>query len=268
MGEFYDFYRQKGGIDIVKTGLVLSGGGSRAMAQVGFLQALEERGVVIDSLCGVSAGAIVATLYAAGMTPAEIKTALQKQRYSRYFSLRGGGGLFSIRKGVDALHELLPVHAIESLPKKLKIAVLNLDEGVLEIKAEGDAAFWTCASSAIPGLIAPFMHEGVRYADGGVLNNLPAFALEGEVDYLIGYNVNPLVQERKNRWMRNGIRALFLMLYTNMQEGIRCCDCYVEAHGVERHSIFSPKSFDACFAIGYQQGLAVKLPEEITDECA
>jgi NTE family protein len=46
-------------------GLVLSGGGARAFAHLGVLDALEEAGVVVDRLAGVSMGAIVAGLFAA-----------------------------------------------------------------------------------------------------------------------------------------------------------------------------------------------------------
>lgn len=55
-----------------RVGIVLSGGGSRGLAHVGALMALEEAGIPIDYVTGTSAGALIGGLYAAGMEPAYI----------------------------------------------------------------------------------------------------------------------------------------------------------------------------------------------------
>lgn len=53
-------------------GLVLSGGGSKGIAHIGVIQALEENDIPIDYVTGTSMGAIVGGLYAAGYTPREM----------------------------------------------------------------------------------------------------------------------------------------------------------------------------------------------------
>ncbi len=53
-------------------GLVLSGGGSKGIAHIGVLQALEDNDIPVDYIAGTSMGAIVGGLYAAGYTPAEM----------------------------------------------------------------------------------------------------------------------------------------------------------------------------------------------------
>lgn len=52
-----------------KIGLALSGGGAKGIAHLGVFKALEERGIVVDHISGVSAGAIMGALYADGNTP-------------------------------------------------------------------------------------------------------------------------------------------------------------------------------------------------------
>lgn len=49
-----------------KIWLVLSGGGVRGVAHIGILQVLEELGINITHVAGVSAGSIVGALFAAG----------------------------------------------------------------------------------------------------------------------------------------------------------------------------------------------------------
>ncbi len=54
-------------------GVVMSGGGAKGLYHIGVLQALEERGIPIDYVAGTSMGSIVAGLYAAGYSPAEMR---------------------------------------------------------------------------------------------------------------------------------------------------------------------------------------------------
>lgn len=50
-----------------RLGVALSGGGARGFAHVGALKALEEAGMKPDVIAGVSAGAVAAVMYAAGV---------------------------------------------------------------------------------------------------------------------------------------------------------------------------------------------------------
>lgn len=58
-----------------KVGLVLSGGGARGFAHIGILMAFEQEGIPIDYITGTSAGALIGSLYASGLTPWEIEQA-------------------------------------------------------------------------------------------------------------------------------------------------------------------------------------------------
>ncbi|MFN0008032.1 MAG: patatin-like phospholipase family protein [Planctomycetota bacterium] len=62
-----------------RVALVLSGGGARGIAHVGVLQGLEELHVPVDLVVGSEWGALVGGLYAAGLAPAEIHSALVSQ---------------------------------------------------------------------------------------------------------------------------------------------------------------------------------------------
>ena len=53
-------------------GLVLSGGGARALSHIGVLDALDEAGIVVDRIGGCSMGAYVGALYAIGLRPDEV----------------------------------------------------------------------------------------------------------------------------------------------------------------------------------------------------
>ncbi|MBO8126608.1 MAG: patatin-like phospholipase family protein [Firmicutes bacterium] len=69
-----------------KLALVLSGGGLRSAAQIGVLKVLARYGIKPDCVVGTSGGAVVAALYASGLTPAEIE--------ERYLAIIGKEGRF------------------------------------------------------------------------------------------------------------------------------------------------------------------------------
>ncbi len=54
-------------------GLTLSGGGAKGLYHIGVLRALEENEIPIDYVSGTSMGSIIAALYAAGYSPAEME---------------------------------------------------------------------------------------------------------------------------------------------------------------------------------------------------
>ncbi len=66
-----------------RVALVLSGGGARGLAHVGVLQALEEAGIPIDGIAGVSIGAVVGGLYASGCTIPQLKAIAHRSELFR-----------------------------------------------------------------------------------------------------------------------------------------------------------------------------------------
>jgi len=70
-----------------KVGLVLSGGGSKGVAHIGVIRALEEAEVPIDYIAGTSMGAIIGGLYAAGYSPDEMELLVTSPEF--YYWLSG-----------------------------------------------------------------------------------------------------------------------------------------------------------------------------------
>lgn len=61
-------------------GLALSGGGAKGMAHIGVLEALRDYGIKIDYIAGTSSGSIIAALYAAGYTPNEMLSLVNRYK--------------------------------------------------------------------------------------------------------------------------------------------------------------------------------------------
>ncbi len=69
--------------DRQRVAVVLSGGGTKGMAHIGVLKALEEHHIPIDYIAGTSIGAIIGGMYAAGYTPCEIEELVLSEEFSQ-----------------------------------------------------------------------------------------------------------------------------------------------------------------------------------------
>ncbi|GAB4411649.1 MAG: patatin-like phospholipase family protein [Bacteroidia bacterium] len=237
----------------MKIGLCLSGGGVRGIAHIGVLQALEEAGIVIDALSGASAGAIVATLYAAGFAPKDILQVFKESSLTKLFKLGlPTAGLTDNTYIIETLGKLLDRDDFAALRKPVYLSVTNLSQGTSEIRHEGPLFEIVAASSAIPILFETRSIDGQQYVDGGVLNNLPAEPLRETCDLVIGVNVTPIKPaETIDGILQVGYRTLDLVLWSNVEPRLRLCDVVISPDA-GNFGLFELWKADEIYQIGYQ----------------
>jgi len=161
-------------------GLALGGGGARGFAHIGIVRALDEAGIPVDMVGGVSMGAIVAALYAMGNDWRELiglaGTQLTKKMTSDVtlplVSLGSG------RKFRRVLEAFFAGHAIEDLGLGFFCSSCNLSTGEMVIHRTGPLLHAVHASNAVPVLLPPVLSGGHMLIDGGVLNNQPGDVLK------------------------------------------------------------------------------------------
>src|SRR5688572_18115138 len=68
-----------------RVALVLGSGGRRGFAHIGVLKALTENGIRPDLVIGSSVGAVVGSLYAGGMSPAEVEKLAYNLNWLEFF---------------------------------------------------------------------------------------------------------------------------------------------------------------------------------------
>ena len=183
--------------------LVLGGGGARGFGHIAVLELLEEMNIPIDLIAGVSSGAIVGGLYAAGYTPIEILEGMEVMDWAFYFRDRrvspfrnngddlpvvlgigGSGGLFNPGSGYSSgqrVYNILKSSTIkipsyinfDSLPIPFRAGVAEIPGSKFELLDSGDLAEAIRASMSIQGVFEPFIIEGKKYVDGGMVRALP-----------------------------------------------------------------------------------------------
>lgn len=191
-------------------GLVLGGGGLLGFCHIGVLEVLEEEGLVPDLVVGTSAGGLVAGLYAAGLSAAELREVALKVKREDLFewgltplsflrlllgSLRDlarafeatPSGIFRGERLKELVEGLVGVKRLEDLDIPFGAVAVDLitaqrvvfsslrfpaPPGTLVIDS---ASLGTAvqATAALPGLFPPVPYQGLLLADGGLADVLP-----------------------------------------------------------------------------------------------
>lgn len=187
-----------------RLGLALSGGSVRAAAHVGVLKALEEYALEPDVVVGTSGGAIVAALYATGLTATELQQLFWEysKTKGKIVDLNWRGAILALLtwdikrftgvvRGVSLekiIAQSLPIQDFRDLKKcQLLIPAVNLNNGQqtvfgdyktmgLSLDADGKCAEYPLrddltiaqavrASISIPGVFVPAVFEDDQSPD-------------------------------------------------------------------------------------------------------
>ena len=249
-----------------KVGLVLSGGGARGFAHAGALKALEEFGIKPDIIAGVSAGSVVTAMYASGMKPEEILRVFSDASFTDFAEIGvPRDGFFSMEGFKKFLRKHIPYENIEQLPLPAVICATDLDNNRPVAFTEGQIFERVAASCSIPIIFKPARIKGVTYVDGGVLANLPAWALRDKCKYLIGINCSPLPARGKPKSIMDiAHRTYDLLVKNNSQQQMELCDLAISIGDVASYKVFNLKEITRVFRSGYDNTLQALLDAGFT----
>ena len=176
----------------VSFGLVLGGGGARALCHLGVLEELEAAGITIDRFAGASMGAIIAALSATGMdaagTDAHIYEYFIRNNPIGDYTLPRTG-LIRGQRTMTALRSAYGGTLVEELPKQFRCVSVDLLARRAVVHRRGPLAEVVGCSLRLPGVYAPKIYDGTLHVDGGVLNNLPVDTLADQEGPLIAVSI-------------------------------------------------------------------------------
>jgi len=207
-----------------RIGVVLSGGGAKGAAHVGFLRALEEAGIRVDCIAGTSVGALVGGYFAAGWSPAELDSLLRSPEFVRrsagelgpvspFFTPPADPSIVAVRLtesgGPEArlirsfptdwglVQELSPATAaaggdFDRLFVPFRCVAADVVEKRDTVFSRGDLAQAVRASMTFPFYLEPIVVDGHPLFDGGLYNNFPSDVLYRDFlpDVILGCNVS------------------------------------------------------------------------------
>lgn len=186
----------------MKTGLVLEGGGLRCLFTAGVLDVLQENDIKVDSVIGVSAGAVFGCNYKSGQKGRTLRYNLNYADDPRYFSLQSllsTGNLFNEEFCYDTIPNHLDPFDYETFRSNdvdFYAVSTNLETGVADyhLCSEGDERDlkYMQASASMPFVSKPVEIDDRKFLDGGIADPIPIrFAEKIGMDKLIVIRPHP-----------------------------------------------------------------------------
>ena len=184
-----------------KIGLALSAGGVRGFAHVGVLEVLHNAAVPLDVMAGTSMGAIVGSLYAAGLpveTLWQIGEHITIRTITPDFNVMGAMRFLFKRKLPSSsnlqkfFHEQVGNMQFEDMPIPFATAAMDIKTGEQVVFDSGPLDIAVRASMNLPGVFEPVQYRHRYLVDGAVVNYLPVNLVKNKgADYIIA-SVTPL----------------------------------------------------------------------------
>jgi NTE family protein len=254
-----------------KIGLVLSGGGVKAIAHIGFIKVLLENNIVPTHVSGTSAGALVAALYAQGYEPDKM-ISFFKQTPLFKFSLYALNkpGLMDSEKYVTFFKKFFPDNSFETLKYPLTVTATDLISGKLTYFKSGELIKPLIASSALPPIFSPVEINNTWYCDGGVLNNFPVETVRKKCSIILGSFVNPITSIKKEE-INSSLKLLYrvydLGLDANNIKKFKRCNYVFSPVEIKKIGVLDSDAIDKAYEIGYKYAKKeeVKIVKSIVD---
>jgi len=168
---------------VMKKGLVLEGGGLRALFSAGVTDVMMENNIQFDGLIGVSAGATFGCNYKSGQIGRALRYNITFKDDPRYMSWRSfwkTGDLV----GAEFSYHILPAEldifdnkAFRQNPMEFHIVCTDAETGEPVYKQlddmDSEGLDWIRASASMPIVSRPVPLQGRKLLDGGIVNSIP-----------------------------------------------------------------------------------------------
>ncbi len=210
-----------------KITLALSGGGSRAIAHLGLLKALEENNIPFDCIFGTSMGSMIGGMLAAGYKTTQIDSIVKNTNWDSFFSLKELNrkelfvdqkiteekAIFAVRLNgftpvippsintgqrvanfLNLISLFAPLHVKNSFSELLydfKAVSTNFKTGEMILLDKGSLSQALRASSSVSLLLPPIKKDSMLLVDGGLVANIPVKpARQNGADLIIASNTS------------------------------------------------------------------------------
>ncbi|MHC1784828.1 MAG: patatin-like phospholipase family protein [Anaerolineaceae bacterium] len=155
--------------------VALGGGGIKGIAHIGVLHRLIKEGFEIRAIAGTSAGGIIGSAFAAGLSPDEIMELVTNIDQVKFFmrSTHDGPSLLGLNGLTNILLESIGQKRFEDLPIPFACTAVDINSDQEVILSKGPVLDAIMATVAIPGIFPPVVLGDKTLVDGGVLDPVP-----------------------------------------------------------------------------------------------
>lgn len=179
-------------------GLALGGGASKGFAHVGIIKVLKENGIPVKVVTGTSAGSIVGSLFASGMSPDRLELEAEILGKTDLVDLTlSTSGFIKGEKLQNYINRKVGGRRIQQFPIKFAAVATDFETGKAVAFNQGNAGQAVRASAAIPNVFQPVIIGRHTYVDGGLSQPVPVSAARRQgANFVIAVDIS--VRPSKN----------------------------------------------------------------------
>ena len=213
----------------MKKGLVLEGGGMRGLFSEGFIDVMQEAGITVDGIIGVSAGALFGCNFKSHQVGRGLRYNVRFKDDPRYMGWRSFLTTGNIVNAKFAYHtmpmelDVFDIPAFEADPTEFYLACTDISTGkgvYQQIDHVEDSTLeWFRATSSMPIVSTPVTINGMKLLDGGLVDCIPLQHFQ-----TLGYERNIVILTRPKGYQKtpNKLIWLFKMCYPNFPKVAEC----------------------------------------------
>ena len=155
-------------------GLALGGGASKGFAHIGIIKVLKENGIPVKVVTGTSAGSIVGSLFASGMSPDRLELEAEILGKTDLVDLTlSTSGFIKGEKLQNYINRKVGGRQIQQFPIKFAAVATDFETGKAAAFNQGNVGQAVRASAAIPNVFQPVIIGRHKYVDGGLSQPVP-----------------------------------------------------------------------------------------------
>ena len=157
--------------------LALGGGASKGFAHIGIIKVLKENNIPIKIVTGTSAGSIVGSMYASGMSPDRLELEAEILGKTDLVDLTlSTSGFIKGEKLQNYINRKVGNRPIQQFPIKFAAVATDFESGKPVVFNVGNAGQAVRASASIPNVFQPVVIGSRKYVDGGLSQPVPVSA--------------------------------------------------------------------------------------------
>ncbi|MBM7557333.1 patatin-like phospholipase family protein [Halanaerobacter jeridensis] len=243
--------------------VALSGGGARALVNIGVLKALIEEQVPIDLVTGTSMGSIIGTMYGSGLSIEQIEDIASKNPFAKLFNLNftSNKSLLKTAQVNKFIEEIAPYKKLEDFPTPTALLSFDLTSGNKYLTTTGQISKVIQSSYSIPHYFPPYQKDNHYLIDPGIVEMSPAKSAKIlGADFVIATTAfDKLPYKKYNTPSRSIGRFVNLMQQQNANKILNQYADIVINHDVSNYSFMDFTQAQKLIDIGYKTTMA-KMP--------
>ena len=243
--------------------LALGGGASKGFAHIGIIKVLKENNIPIKIVTGTSAGSIVGSMYASGMSPDRLELEAEILGKTDLVDLTlSTSGFIKGEKLQNYINRKVGNRPMQQFPIKFAAVATDFESGKPVVFNVGNAGQAVRASASIPNVFQPVVIGSRKYVDGGLSQPVPVSAAKKlGANFIIAVDISARPAQNVSQGMFSYLDQTFnVMSQTALRQELGQANVVIKPQVLELGSVGGFDQKQRAIQLGEQAARAA-LPE-------